>query len=227
MFWHEEEPRAIYQVPDDIVDVSFAINCRALPVDHAFALRNALVGQFPWLANEDNAGIHQIYGADSGNGWTRPTDAELLQLSRRTRLVLRLPSERVPDAKRLTGATFSVDGFKIQVGAHKTRPLSALTTLFARHVVCSETDQLETDFVKESVSDLHAIGVQVRKLLCGQTRSINTPSGHLATRSLMLADLEVAHSVLLQQQGLGPHRKMGCGLFVPHKSVDAVVAVDK
>ena len=31
-----------------------------------------------------------------------------------------------------------------------------------------------------------------------------------------------AEPVRLQQHGLGPHRAMGCGIFIPHKGIDAV-----
>jgi hypothetical protein len=38
----------------------------------------------------------------------------------------------------------------------------------------------------------------------------------------MVADLEPEQSVLLQEKGLGTHRKMGCGLFLPHKGIKPV-----
>jgi hypothetical protein len=38
----------------------------------------------------------------------------------------------------------------------------------------------------------------------------------------MLADLTAEESVRLQEQGLGPLRQMGCGIFIPHKGIDAV-----
>ena len=38
----------------------------------------------------------------------------------------------------------------------------------------------------------------------------------------MVAALPAAASLALQQQGLGDGRLMGCGLFVPHKGIEAV-----
>jgi hypothetical protein len=38
----------------------------------------------------------------------------------------------------------------------------------------------------------------------------------------MLADLEVEEAVKLQQEGIGRHKKTGCGLFIPHKGIKAV-----
>jgi hypothetical protein len=38
----------------------------------------------------------------------------------------------------------------------------------------------------------------------------------------MLHGLGAADSLAVQEAGLGAHRALGCGLFVPHKSVVAV-----
>ena len=42
------------------------------------------------------------------------------------------------------------------------------------------------------------------------------------TRSLMIADLSKENSILLQDLGVGKGRIFGCGIFLPHKSIDAV-----
>ena len=46
----------------------------------------------------------------------------------------------------------------------------------------------------------------------------------MTTFSMMLHGLGPEQSLRLQQRGLGPHRLLGCGLFVPHKSAAAVGA---
>ena len=42
--------------------------------------------------------------------------------------------------------------------------------------------------------------------------------------SLMLDGLSAEGALRLLDAGLGPHRRLGCGLFVPHKSAAAVGA---
>jgi hypothetical protein len=42
--------------------------------------------------------------------------------------------------------------------------------------------------------------------------------------SLMLDGLSPADSLRVLEAGLGRHRRLGCGLFVPHKSAAAVRA---
>jgi hypothetical protein len=39
----------------------------------------------------------------------------------------------------------------------------------------------------------------------------------------MLHELSPEHSLRMQAAGLGAQRKLGCGIFVPHKSAGAVV----
>ncbi len=207
-------------VPHDIVDLAFTIDCRHLPVDHAYALSQALSRALPWLDAEDQVGIHLIHGAESGHGWQRPSDGEqqLLHLSRRTKLVLRLPQARVRDAQQMSGMTLEIDGFAIGIGIARVRPLSPLTTLFARYVVAREQED-EAQFLQQAADELARMGIVVRKLLCGKSHRFSLPGETVFTRRLMVADLSVEDSVKLQQRGLGPGRKLGWGLFLPHKGI--------
>jgi hypothetical protein len=72
------------------------------------------------------------------------------------------------------------------------------------------------------VSQLAERGIRVRKALSGKTTELQGPEGPILTRSLMIADLAADESVRLQQEGLGPLRHMGCGIFIPHKGIEAV-----
>ena len=81
-------------------------------------------------------------------------------------------------------------------------------------------DLAETGFMRAAAAHLEKIDIRPKKMLCGRMTSIATPARMLQTRSLMLADLTVGQSVLLQQHGLGAERKLGCGLFLPHKGIN-------
>lgn len=221
MYWNEETDEKIENVvPDNVLDIVYSISCKCIPMEHAHALSEALQQALPWLAEEEAAGIHQVYGAESGNGWERP-DTELLYLSRRQKLTLRLPKVRLEEAKSLTGQTLDVGGHALKVGEYTTRKLSILPTLFARHVL-GEDGQTEEEFMAEAVNQLQAMGINVKKMMCGKEGVIQTPDATLHTRSLMLADLELEESVKLQELGLGSGRKLGCGLFLPQKGIKAV-----
>ncbi len=222
MYWQETKKSERYTVPDDIVDVVFGIQCRTLPVDHSYSLSQAVSGALPWFAEEEHAGLHTIHVAESGNGWMRPVGPHaLLHLSRRTKLMLRLPKQRIEDAAKLTGQTLNIDGNTMRVEKAVIKPLSTITTLFSRYLVARD-DMDEDAFLREAQTLLGEMEIRPKKMLCGIGRVIATPEREIHTRSLMLAELTVEASVKLQQQGLGSGRKLGCGLFIPHKDIKEV-----
>lgn len=223
MFWQEDDETPTLGVADDIVDVLFALECRSIPVDHAYALSQALLEAAPWL-DAPGCGIHLIHGAGSQNGWERPAhgqDQHLL-LSRRTKLNIRVPTAKLNDLRAaLEGRTLDVAGTTLGIGRCKPRPLGREGTLFSRYVA-GPAGVDEDAFLHWAADALGQMDIRVRKALCGKTTSLATPDGPVETRSLMLADLSQEESLRLQQQGLGPHRAMGCGLFIPHKGIEAV-----
>jgi len=223
MYWEEEKALEPPVVGNEVVDLQFAMDCRALPVDHAWALSQALQAELPWLGNEPAAGIHSIHGAATGNGWVRPEDPNaLLQLSRRTRLILRLPGHRVEEARGLEGKTLSVAGQPLALKQATPRTLSTQTTLFSRHLATEEAFANEEQLLDWVAGRLAALDIRPRKLLCGTSHDIHTPQGDIVTRSLMIADLEYDEAIRLQQAGIGPHRLLGCGLFIPHKGIQSL-----
>jgi len=229
MFWNDEaDKKPVFEVPDDVVDLAFRIDCPTLPLDHAHALSCELLRELPWLAEEDHAGVHLIHGAASGNGWYRPEDTsgELLHLSKRTRMRLRMPRHRLDDARELTGKKLEISGHPLEVGKPEVFLLSSLSTLFARYVITDEAKD-ETVFLEEAAEQLRQIDIPSRKLLGGITHRMAFPDGEIFTRSLMVADLEPEQSVRLQRIGLGEGRTFGCGLFIPHKGIKAVKETDE
>ena len=204
-----------------MIDVSYRISGRSLPVEHAHALSCAVQQCLPWFAQDQDSGLHLIHVAESGNGWMRPdaVPGGLLYLSRRTRLTLRIPDVRQMDAQALSGSTLDVDGHRLAVGEHKVRPLRPARTLFSRFVVTSEHDP-ESRFVALVEVELREMGLRTDRLLCGKTHLISTPDERLYTRSVLVAGLTPDESIVLQDTGLGPGRKFGCGLFIPCKSIE-------
>lgn len=220
MYWQEDDDKEQpFVVPDNIVDLSFGIDCRSLPVDHAHALAQVIDQALEWFAEEEAAALHLIHGAESGNGWERPEEGDdLIYLSRRTKLVLRLPKHRVDDAKMLVGQTLDIEGSALTVKEAKVRLLSTHPAQYARHVAC-DAEQDEDSFIAESVAQLRELGLRFKKVLCGRSHTFQFPEGAVTTRSLFVADLPPEDAVTLQQHGIGSGRKQGLGVFIPHKTV--------
>lgn len=227
MLWQEDLPQEEIKPVQSVIDMVFAMHCCCLPVDHANALSQAIQKALPWFAQESLAGLHLIHGAESGNGWYRPDDqGDLLYLSRRTKFTLRLPQHRISAAQALNGMTLDIAGYTLKVGRGSEKPLQPMPVLFARHVL-AQSEQDEAEFLNEVVEQLQTMNVVCRKALCGKSHRLKGVKGALFTRSLMLADLSKDDSLTLQQYGLGEGRKMGCGLFVPHKDIKPVKNMEK
>jgi len=224
VFWSEDnDSNKEFVVPDDVVDLVYKLDCKSLPLDHAKALSDAIHNALPWFGDEARAGLHLIHVAESGNGWYRPEDPEneVLCLSRRTRMTLRVPKHRIDDAHSLTGQTLDIAGFELLVGEATVKPLSALPTLFSRYVIASD-NQDEHAFLSHMAGMLHEMAIPVKKLMAGKQHRMQLHEGLVFTRSLMVADLTPEDAIKLQQEGIGPGRKFGCGLFLPQKGIKPV-----
>ncbi len=221
MLWDEDTKKQEYVVPDDVVDITYKVISKMIPTTHAWALRESLYQALPWLVDEPEAAIHQIHGAASGNGWERPPDGELIHLSKRSRMTLRVPKHRIEDAKQLVGKKLDLDGYELEVGKEQVRSMTALPTIFARYVVVPPGLD-ENQFMLWLADDIKSKNIIVRKMLCGISHVISTPDGDMETRSVMIADLGKPDSVALQESGVGEGRHLGCGIFLPHKGIAAV-----
>lgn len=200
---------------DAVSDIQFELKGHALPLDHAWLIYQGLLGIAPWL-NEDAAlGIHPIQGADTGNG-------EMI-LNRRAKMVIRASATFLDRLSALGGQQFAVNQHTLTLGASKIKPLTQHTPLYA-HTVCTGSEDEKT-FTRDILGYLDALDIQTR-FICGRPQKFFDGEKMATGYSLMLHGLPIEHAIRIQQQGLGLHRKLGCGIFIPHKSITAVGAID-
>ena len=194
-----------------VVDMVFPLTGRSLPPEYALPLQQALRAELPWLGEEPRAGVHPVKLAH-GSG------AQAL-LSGRSRLLLRLPRERVEAAGALAGRTLAVGDCPVRLGTPHLRELLPHGTLYAHAVAARNED--EADFVQWVAAELAALQLRA-PWICGKRGGRRLPEQTVTTFSLMVHNLPPAESLRLQEQGLGAHRLLGCGIFVPHKTTAAV-----
>ncbi len=228
MFWEEDEDKTLpYEAPEDVIDLVFSIKCKTLPLNHAWSLSRAIIHYLPWLEETPFAGIHQIHVAESNNGWMRPADDEenaLLYPSRRTKMTLRIPIDKLDSAKKILGKTLNIDGHTIDVLNAKKKVFSNSSVIFSRYVL-SDISESENEFLTRVSQELNTtLNFNVKKMLCGKSHTIRTPDTILSTKHLMIADLDSETSIKIQQQGIGDAKALGCGLFVPHKGIKSLNA---
>ena len=195
----------------DALDVVFPVAASTLARDHAEALLEALCVPWPWLTSEPRTGVHSIKLVPG----TQPQ----AMLSHRTKLLLRVPPHRAQELLATTGTSLTVAGQAMNLGSPHTRELLPHATLYAYHVAASNAD--EVAFMAEVTRDLADLGIGGERV-CGKRQQISHGGGTLSTFSLMLHALTPEQSLRVQSAGIGPHRLLGCGIFIPHKSAAAV-----
>ena len=193
------------------VDVVFEIAGASVPAEHAWPLWRALVERLPWLEREVGVGVHPLRTAPTGYG--------VALLARRARLVLRVRRDLVEPTLALAGSTLDVAGSALAVGAGGARPLHAWATLHARQVATGAGDAAA--FQDDVTRQLAAMSIDC-ECISGRRRSFVAGGREIVGYSLVLHGVRPTDSLRVQSEGIGADRALGCGIFVPHKSIAAV-----
>ena len=213
--WPEQKPEEY--IPQ-MIDLQFDLVGNTIPADSAMLLSQALLKVLPWLGDDPRAGIQLLKGAETNSGDTT------VNINRRTKLFLRVPRTRMSDTEILTGHSLDLAGHKLQVGNFKTRAFTPFSNIYAHFVDTGSAG--EEQFVQDVMRELDG-HFQLRcGFICGKQQTLQSPNGVLHGYSLMLHDLPPHKSLRLQDEGMGHNRLLGCGIFIPHKSIAPVVSVN-
>jgi CRISPR-associated protein Cas6 len=210
--WPENKPE---EYTPRLIDLQFDLVGTTIPADNAQLLADALQGLLPWLGEDGGSGIQHMKGAETNTG-----DATL-NINRRTKLFLRVPKTRIADVQQLVGQSLDLAGHALQIGSFKTREFSPFGNIYAHFVDTGSAT--EEQFVQDVMRELDG-HFQLRcGFICGKRQTLQSASGPLHGYSLMLHDVPPHKSLQLQDEGLGRNRLLGCGIFIPHKSIAPVV----
>lgn len=196
-----------------MVDVVFSLEEGSFPDDHADSLSLAVRRALPWFDDEPEAGILPLSGLAHGNNG-------VCFVGRRSRLALRLPIHRSASADSLAGTRLDLDGSWLTLRKSAMRPLYPARGVVYSHIVSVGADD-EIEFLARCRALLAERGL-APQLISGKAQELRMAQGVVRGFSLMLHGLAAAESLVVQESGLGTHRALGCGLFIPHKSVVAV-----
>jgi CRISPR-associated protein Cas6 len=185
------------------VDLWFPVLGSTLPSDHGYALYGALCRVAPELHGADWWALHTLRGVRAAPGF--------IALSRAPRLGVRLPAEHIPLVLPLAGRQLEVAGSRVRLGAPTVDALTPHEALSARMVTIKPFIEPESfqRAVEKQVTELGvsaAVTVGARKILRVDGRKI-------VGFSVRVTGLDGAGSLLLQEEGLGGRRHMGCGVF--------------
>jgi len=191
-----------------MMDLCFPIlQGRVLEVDHGHALYLALGAACPDLKRVPGLGVHAVRGLHGER------KGELI-LTDDSEVRLRLPAGSAPLLRDLAGVELDVDGHAILLGEPRPHALTPVSALWARTVTIHFRSparglaqaQLEQRFAQEFPWGCFRIL---------RSRSIRYEGRQLLGFEMAVRNLTPQASLLLQAQGFGGRRVLGCGLFVP------------
>lgn len=183
----------------------------AIPRDHRYELARELERLMPWIKDDASFGIHAIQGA--------VTENDELLLNHRSRMVLRAAKSRVETLEGLSSQTIRLGNAQLTFGNMRLKPINLHTPLYAHCVTTGGDD--EASFNQAVMAELDRLQIDAR-FICGRRQTIHLPEGNIYGFSLMLHGISIADAVRIQETGLGLHRLLGCGIFIPHKSIKAL-----
>jgi len=190
------------------VDLTFRFNGSKLPVDHGYPLYAALNRLIPQLHEDKDTGVHPIRGRFVGDG--------LLALSSTSRLVLRMPDERIKTYLKLAGKVLEVDGHRLCLGVPEIRALRPVVTLYSRLVTIKGFMEPEL-FLEAARRQVVQLGAQA-ELALGERRTLRVKDKQVVGFEVLATGLSAEDSLKLQEKGLGGRRHLGCGIFVPRRT---------
>jgi len=185
------------------VDLCFSVLGKLLSVDHGYALYGAISRVLPVIHEDQEIGLKIVRGRYIGNG--------LLDIAPTSELVLRLPISKVGQYLGLAGKKLEVLGHWLRVGVPRTRALIPAAALYST-LVTTKNGHDPARFEAEVRSQMARLDLKGR-LAIGKRRTFQVHGKQVVGYEVLVSELTASESIILQEQGLGGRRKMGCGFF--------------
>ena len=196
--------------PPEMVDVAFGLAGDSLPSGWEWPLFREIARLIPWVLGAAGAGVLPMRGPRTADGG--------IMITHRSRLVIRLPRDRVCAASALERKEVTVSGARVTIGEGSFRKHRPAATLYSPRVTTGEADEIR--FLAIIEEELAALGVKAR-LICGRRVEVELEEGVLPAFPVAVHDLREVDSLRLQGAGLGRGHPVGCGLLIPHKTIVA------
>jgi CRISPR-associated protein Cas6 len=203
----------IYQLP--YTDLTFNITGEAVPLDHGYELFSAIAHFQPEVHKLDTIGIHTIAGI--------PKEG-VICLNKNSRLRIRLPVDQIRLVYPLANKSLRIGKYNIRLGIPDICLLQPTSKLRSRIVVIKGYEE-EEGFLVAAQRQLEKLGIQgtitISRKADGspRRRTIKIHNRTIVGFGLEVINLCDEDSLVLQMDGIGGRRKMGCGLFMPANEI--------
>lgn len=177
------------------VELRYPVIGTSVPSDHGYAMFSAISRVIPEAHNAD---------------WL---SLETGLVNRRAKLRIRVPQDRVPLILKLAGRRLGLGGHRVRLGAPQIFLLRPSSSLYSRCVTMKNHTDPDS-FLDAVARKLDEMGVKGEPEL-GPRRVFQIGKRLIVGYALKIHDLSEESSIALQEQGIGKHRNIGCGFFVP------------
>ena len=194
-----------------VLDLCFpVVHGRSLDVDHGHGLYLALAAACPGLERIPGLGVHAVRGVpDRQRG-------ELILLDD-AEVRLRLPAGAAAMVRELAGARLLVRHHGITLGEPYVQALTPVSALWARTVTI-HFQELAIGSALAQLAQRFAQDFPWGSFRILRPRTIRFEGRQLLGFEMAVRDLPPRASLVLQGQGFGGRRALGCGLFVPFRA---------
>jgi CRISPR-associated protein Cas6 len=178
-----------------------------LEIDHGHALQAALVRACPGIGLVSGLGVHTV------RGLLGEVQGQLV-LTAASEVRLRLPETDAHRLEALAGAPLEVAGHRIRLGEPRRQPLLPVSALWARTVTIHFREPA-LEAARSQLALRFGEAFPWGSFRIYRPRRIRIEGRQLLGFEMAVRGLEPEPSLLLQRQGFGGRRILGCGLFVP------------
>lgn len=201
-----------------VIDLAFDLKGTAIPLDYGYGLFSALCRVVPGMHGDRRVGVHPIRGLR--------LQPRRLTLVPQSRLRIRLPSEDVAAYLALAGSNLDLDGDRLSVGIPRVESLRPAATLSARLVTIGRLVDPHP-FEESARRQLESLGVSAELSFVPEAdpsrenrptrRVLRIKGRRIVGYALQIEGLTADGSLIVQENGLGSRRRMGCGIFLARR----------
>ncbi len=208
----QEQREHINLIQNPYIELAFPVIGQSLPIDHGYQLYSALSHLQASLHDWSDMSIKTISGK-----LDRDRRNEL-NLTERSKLLIRLPSEKIPFVYSFGGKSLTIGNHKIRLGIPEMNFLQPKSRMRSHIVVIRGYEQPDT-FLEAAKRQIEALSIRADiKLICKKDGTVKPKTikvkQTLVGFGIEATNLSKSDSVILQEKGLGGKQKMGCGVFV-------------
>jgi CRISPR-associated protein Cas6 len=190
---------------DQIVEMRWAVMGDRIPSEHGYRLYSALIEKQPQLKQVDWQ-LSTINGIPDGQAW--------IKLGSHSSLAIRVSICHL-FLFDLDNQILRVGQCLLKLGAGEGQSLNVCDCLTARIVTIKRDYRSRVSEFEFGVSlgkQLNRLGIDSLPVL-GNRQALKIKDAFVVGYSVSFENLRPQESLILQRQGLGGRRKMGCGFF--------------